>query len=145
MAENLRTSKYQNGNSINTNLDDLSWSTATSGAFAIYENNPTLDTSYGKLYNWYAVSDNRGICPTGWHVPSQSDFITLRENLGGASVAGGKLKLTGTTFWLNPNIDATNESGFSAIGGGTRNSGGSYTVLNQIGFSTRFLTYFFDP
>jgi len=134
MAENLRTSKYQNGNSINTNLDDLSWSTATSGAFAIYENNPTFDTSYGKLYNWYAVSDNRGICPTGWHVPSQSDFITLREYLGGASVAGGKLKLTGTTFWLNPNINATNESGFSAVGGGTRNSGGSYTVLNQIGF-----------
>ena len=134
MAENLRTSKYQNGNSINTNLDDQSWSTATSGAFAIYENNPTFDTSYGKLYNWYAVSDNRGICPTGWHVPSQAEFITLRENLGGASVAGGKLKLTGTTFWLNPNINATNESGFSAVGGGTRNSGGSYTVLNQIGF-----------
>jgi uncharacterized protein (TIGR02145 family) len=134
MAENLRTSKYQNGNSINTNLDDQSWSTATSGAFAIYENNPTFDTSYGKLYNWYAVSDNRGICPTGWHVPSQAEFITLREYLGGASVAGGKLKLTGTTFWLNPNINATNESGFSAVGGGTRNSGGSYTVLNQIGF-----------
>jgi uncharacterized protein (TIGR02145 family) len=134
MAENLKTSKYQNGNSITTNLDDLSWSTATSGAIAIYENNPTFDTSYGKLYNWYAVSDNRGICPLGWHVPSQAEFITLREYLGGASVAGGKLKLTGTTFWLNPNIDATNESGFSAIGGGTRNSGGSYTVLNQIGF-----------
>jgi uncharacterized protein (TIGR02145 family) len=134
MAENLKTSKYQNGNSITTNLDDLSWSTATSGAFAIYENNPTFDTSYGKLYNWYTVSDNRGICPVGWHVPSQAEFITLREYLGGASVAGGKLKLTGTTFWLNPNIDATNESGFSAIGGGTRNSGGSYTVLNQIGF-----------
>jgi uncharacterized protein (TIGR02145 family) len=134
MAENLKTSKYQNGNPITTNLDDLNWSTATSGAFAIYDNNTNFDTSYGKLYNWYAVSDNRGICPLGWHVPSQGEFIILIEYLGGANVAGGKLKLTGTTFWLDPNINATNESGFSAIGGGTRNSGGSYTVLNQIGF-----------
>jgi uncharacterized protein (TIGR02145 family) len=92
---------------------------------------------YGNLYNWYSVADNRNICPAGWHVPSDAEFTTLITYLGGESVAGGKMKVTGTTYWNSPNVGATNENGFSALPGGSRGNGGSFSGI-------RILTMFWN-
>jgi uncharacterized protein (TIGR02145 family) len=129
MKENLKVSKYRNGDPIPTNLDNAAWQNTTNGAFAIYESNPVNDSIYGKLYNWYAVADPRGLCPTGWHVPSDAEWTTLENFLGGVDVAGGKMKSTGTIqastgLWLDPNTGATNSSGFTAFPGGFRGYAG---------------------
>jgi uncharacterized protein (TIGR02145 family) len=138
MKENLRLSHYRNGDPIPVVTDNTAWSNLTSGARSWYDNDSkSYEASYGNLYNWYAGSDTRGICLVGWHVPSQTDAQNLINFLGGFTVAGGKLKEVGTTYWydtFNGNLGATNESGFSARGGGTRNSGGNFSVLRQIGF-----------
>ena len=126
MKENLKTTKYRNGDAIATGLDNSAWYYATTGAYAILDNNNANDTIYGKLYNWYAVSDPRGICPTGWHVPSDDEWIKLTNYLGGQEVAGGKMKVTGTTYWPSPNIGATNESSFSALPGSFRPETGNF-------------------
>ena len=118
MTENLKVSKYRNGDAIPTNLSSTDWQNTTSGAYAIYNN-----TTYGKLYNWHAVADPRGLCPTGWHVPSYAEWTTIENFLGGSSVAGGKMKSTGTIeagtgLWYSPNTNATNSSGFMGLAGG---------------------------
>jgi uncharacterized protein (TIGR02145 family) len=118
MSENLRTTNYRNGDPIPTGLDNATWSTTTSGAYAIYNNDNANDAIYGKLYNWYAVADPRHVCPTGWHEPTDGEWTTLTDYLGGAAVAGGKMKTTGLQYWISPNTDATNESGFSGLPGG---------------------------
>jgi uncharacterized protein (TIGR02145 family) len=124
MKENLKTSKYRNGDPITTNLNNTDWGNANFGAYnAIYDNYPDYDITYGKLYNWYAVADPRGLCPVGWHVPSDAEWTTLEDFLGGAVVAGGKMKSTGTIgagtgLWYSPNADATNSSGFTGLPGG---------------------------
>jgi uncharacterized protein (TIGR02145 family) len=83
------------------------------------------------LYNWYAVADSRNLCPVGWHVPSNAEWTTLEDFLGGASVAGGKLKST-SALWSAPNTEATNESGFSGLPGGYRNTYGSYYYVGDM-------------
>lgn len=83
-------------------------------------NNSQFDCPYGKLYNWYAVVDPRHVCPTGWHEPTDGEWTTLTDYLGGVEVAGGKMKTTGFQYWQNSNTDATNESGFSGLPGGFR-------------------------
>ena len=129
MSENLRTTNYRNGDPIPTGLTDEAWFLTTSGAYAIYNNDNANDAIYGKLYNWYAVADPRHVCPSGWHEPTDGEWTTLTDYLGGAAVAGGKMKTTGTQYWLSPNTDATNESGFSGLPGGFRSSlGGIYGV-----------------
>lgn len=90
--------------------------------------------TYGYLYNWYAATDARNLANTGWHVPSSTELATLDTYLGGGSVSGGKLKETGTTYWLSPNTGATNESGFNGRGAGERASDGTFTTPNQRGF-----------
>jgi uncharacterized protein (TIGR02145 family) len=126
MAENLRTTVYRNGNAIANVTDGNQWAGLTTGAWCYYENNSDsanggqYDCPYGKLYNWYAVADARNVCPTGWHVPTDAEWTTLTTFLGGVSIAGGKMKSTGTQYWLSPNQDATNESGFSGLPGGFR-------------------------
>ena len=132
MKENLKVSKYRNGDPIPTNLTDAAWSAATTGAYAIYNNDAANNTTYGKLYNWYAVADSRNLCPTGWHVPSDGEWTTLENYLGGSSVAGGKLKST-STLWNAPNSNATNESGFSGLPGGYRYYNGSYYDIGDYG------------
>jgi uncharacterized protein (TIGR02145 family) len=142
MAENLKTTKYRNGNIIPTNLSDANWQSTASGAYAIYNNDAANNTSYGKLYNWYAVADSRNLCPTGWHVPSDAEWTTLVNFLGGSSAAGGKLKST-YSLWTSPNTGATNESGFSALPGGFRFSNGPYDFTSDYGYwwsSTQFST-----
>jgi uncharacterized protein (TIGR02145 family) len=105
----------------------------STGAYCDYNNTPSNSTTYGKLYNGYAVIDSRNIAPTGWHVPTDAEWTILTTYLGGESVAGGKLKETGTNHWLSPNTGATNETGFTALPGGTCRWDGSFFVLNYTG------------
>jgi uncharacterized protein (TIGR02145 family) len=140
MAENLRTTKYANGDSIPNVIDNSQWFSLTSGAWVHYNNDNQYEYPYGKLYNWYTVADSRNVCPTGWHVPSDTEWITLINYLdpnanGGDNfnTAGGKMKSAGTQYWLSPNTDATNESGFSGQPGGARNGGGTFEFMGYNG------------
>ena len=89
------------------------------------------NTNYGKLYNWYAVNDSRGLCPTGWHVPTTIEWNAMEDYLGGVSVAGGKLKTI--DGWNSPNLGATNESGYTGLPGGYRFTDGTYLFNLQLG------------
>jgi uncharacterized protein (TIGR02145 family) len=134
MKENLKVSKYRNGDPIPTNLTNAEWyASTTSGACAVYNNDAANNTTYGKLYNWYAVVDSRNLCPTGWHVPTDAEWTTLENYLGGTSVAGGKLKST-SSLWASPNTGATNESGFSGLPGGNRSGTGTYLNIGNYGY-----------
>jgi len=118
MVENLKTTKYRNGEEIINVTDFHEWSTLATGAFCWFDNDTTYKINYGALYNWYAAIDTRNISPLGWHVPSDDEWTILTNFLGGESVAGGKMKETGTSHWWGPNTGATNESGFTALPGG---------------------------
>lgn len=122
MVENLKVTKYRNGDPILNISDDAAWNVLTTGAYCWYKNDVTNKAPYGALYNWYAVDDSRKITPIGWHVPSLEEWTTLITFLGGEIVngAGGKLRETGNKHWLIPNIGDTNSSGFTALPGGTR-------------------------
>jgi uncharacterized protein (TIGR02145 family) len=145
MKENLKVSKYRNGDAIPTNLSNSAWQNTSSGANAIYDNNPVNNSIYGKLYNWYSVADSRGLCPVGWHVPSDAEWKTLEISLGMivadanligdrgiAQNVGGKLK--SASLWNNPNTSATNESGFSGLPGGFRDNSGEYEYFGGNGY-----------
>ena len=144
MAENLRTTSYANGDPIQNVTDGTQWSNLTTGAWAHYNNDNQYENPYGKLYNWYTVADPRNVCPTGWHVPTDAEYTLLTDYLGGEAAAGGKMKSTGTQYWLSPNTDATNESGFSGLPGGRRVSNGSFNAIGYNGYwwsSTEFDTF----
>jgi len=135
---NLKVSKYCNGDIIPTGLNDSVWENTTSGAYAIYNNDRRNDGLYGKLYNHYAVTDSRGLCPTGWHVPSDAEWNTLENQSGGSSVAGGALKSTAMQptpgGWASPNTGATNSSGFTALPCGRRTYWGSFIDVTDDGY-----------
>jgi uncharacterized protein (TIGR02145 family) len=134
MAENLRTTKYRNGDPIHYEYGSTPWTTLTSGAYCWYNNNEGNKKPYGTLYNWYAVFDNRNICPAAWHVPSNSEWETLINYLGGPDVAGGKLKEVNTIHWDSPNTEATNGSGFTGLPGGLRFGGtGRFDLMGSHG------------
>ncbi|MCX6246703.1 MAG: fibrobacter succinogenes major paralogous domain-containing protein [Bacteroidetes bacterium] len=120
MVENLKVTHYRNGDEIPNIRDTTAWGRLTTGAWCWYNNNDSNDSVYGKMYNWFAVSDSRIIAPKGWHVPADDEWSTLISFLGKEDVAGGKMKETGTAHWNSPNTGATNESGFTAIPGGYR-------------------------
>jgi uncharacterized protein (TIGR02145 family) len=122
--ENLDVTRYRNGDTIPQVADSLLWLYQTSGAWCYY-NNDTANAIYGKLYNWYAVNDPRGIAPVGWHVPTDAEWGQLHACLGYSSVAGGKMKETGLVHWAAPNTGATNSSGFTGLPGGGRGVNGS--------------------
>jgi len=135
IKENLKTTKYATGDAISNITDATEWTGLTTGAYCWYDNSETTYKAYyGALYNWYAVRDVRNICPAGWHVPLESEWTQLETFLGGSSVAGGKLKETGTVHWSSPNVGATNESGFYARGGGDRWLNGWFTNYRTNGF-----------
>ena len=124
IQSNLNVAHYRNGDIIPQVTDLTQWATLTTGAWCYYNNDPANGAIYGKLYNWYAVIDPRGIAPQGWHVPSNNEWTILSNCLGGDNISGEKMKEIGTVHWTNPNI-ATNSSGFSALPGGQiTNSGG---------------------
>ena len=136
---NLKVSKYRNGDSIPTGLNNSDFGLTSSGTYSIYENDQVYDGLYGKLYNHLAVMDTRGLCPTGWHVPTDNEWSIMENFLGGSSVAAGALKSTTTQptpgGWYSPNTGATNSSGFSAMPGGIRYGGnGTYGAVLSYGY-----------
>ena len=118
MKENLRTTSYCNGDPIELVTDSLAWHNYRGGAVCNYKNDPKISQTYGRMYNYYAVIDKRGLCPKGWHVPSDDEWQVLCDYLGGHMIAGGKMKEAGTEHWSGPNEGATNESGFTALPAG---------------------------
>jgi uncharacterized protein (TIGR02145 family) len=126
MAKNLEVTRYRNGDSITFVTDSAGWLNPGTGLCCEFENDPGNGSIYGKLYNWYAIQDSRNIAPEGWHMPSDAEWAELASNLGGADIAGSCLKETGTTHWNDPNADATNSSGFTALPGGLRTPGGDF-------------------
>ena len=131
MAENLKTTKYNNGTDIPLVTDNTAWANLTTPAYCWYNNNSSYKDTYGALYNWYTVNTGN-LCPSGWHVPSDAEWTTLIDYLGGEP--GGKLKETDTTHWHSPNIGATNESGFTALPGGVRDVSGMFGNIGYYGY-----------
>ena len=130
MEKNLEVTTYRNGDPIPYVTDATAWAALTTGAWCYYNNDP----SNGKLYNWYAVNDPRGLAPTGWHVPTDVEWTTLSTTLGGDAVAGGKMKVAGTTRWTAPNTGADNSSGFAGLPGGNRDSNGTFINVGNFGY-----------
>jgi uncharacterized protein (TIGR02145 family) len=134
MQKNLDVSKYRNGDDIPQVTDPLVWPTLTTGAWCWYNNDSaTYAATYGKLYNFEAVRDPRGLAPQGWHIPTDAEWTSLGTCLGGDAVAGGKLKEPGITHWLAPNTGSSNSSGWTALAGGMRTTGGVFDNLNLTG------------
>jgi len=151
--ENLKTAKYADGSVIPNVTGDSAFVSFSTGAWCNYGDSAGNDSVYGKLYNWHTVADPRNVCPAGWHVPTDTEWTTLINFLGGDSIAGGKMKTT--TGWQAPNTGATNESGFSGLPGGYRSSStGTFGNVGNNGYWwsssefdayrawTRYLSYF---
>jgi uncharacterized protein (TIGR02145 family) len=147
MKENLKTTKYSNGTGILLVNTSATWDALTnkSKAYCWYDDNINNKDTYGALYTWAAAMNEalssttkpsgvQGVCPTGWHLPSDAEWTELETYLGGNSIAGGKLKETGTTHWLSPNLGATNESGFSGLPGGDRSFNGEFSNITFYGY-----------
>jgi len=134
MTENLKTTKYNDGTAIPLVTNNTAWSNLTTPGYCWYRNEETTyGGTYGALYNWYVVEAGN-VCPTGWHIPTDTEWTVLTDYLGGANVAGGKLKETGTTYWTTPNTGATNETGFTALPGGYRDNSGSFANVGGSGY-----------
>jgi len=135
MAENLKVTHYNNGDPITHITNNGDWGSFDEGQYGIYNNEPTNADTYGNLYNWAVVDDDRGVCPEGWHVPTDDEWTVLTDYLGGWQVAGGKMKEAGLEHWNSPNIGATNESGFNGLPSGFRGlNSGSYYPIGLFGY-----------
>jgi uncharacterized protein (TIGR02145 family) len=140
MAENLKTTRYNDGTIIPLITDNTLWEIASTDgdpAYCWYNNVPANLITYGALYNWYAIdtlsNGNKNVCPTGWHVPTNGEWTTLTTYLGGEAVAGGKMKEAGLAHWASPNGGATNESGFAGLPGGGRYGNGTFSSVGVYG------------
>ena len=133
LDRNLDVSRYRNGDLIPEVQDPNEWRYLKSGAWCYYNNDPIYGAIYGKLYNWYAVNDPRGLAPDGYHIPSDFEWSIITAYLGGDFVAGDKMKETGIDHWHSPNERATNESGFTGLPGGIRNYNGDFFNINFSG------------
>lgn len=138
-SENLNVLTYRNGDVIPQVTDAKAWATLKTGAWCYYNIDELNGPIYGKLYNWYAVHDPRGLAPKGWHIPTDAEWTTLTDNLGGETIAGGKMKTTENTTssngkWATPNTRATNESGFSGLPGGYRDFNGTFYYIGFYGY-----------
>jgi uncharacterized protein (TIGR02145 family) len=145
-TKNLAVTAYSDGTVIPQVTDPTAWTNLTTGAWCYYNSDATNNATYGKLYNWYAAVGiydaaslanptlRKKLAPTGWHVPTDAEWTTLTTCLGGESVAGGKMKETGTAHWTSPNTYATNESGFTGLPGGFRYGNGAFTGIGTYGF-----------
>ena len=155
---NLKVSTYINGDPITNLMSEVSWTNTNSGAWCYYNNDASNNDIYGKLYNFHAlvgdtiavekyVTNNDNIivdtlfydsfpcriCPDGWKIPYEDDWIDLINYLGNSNVAGGKMKDSTLNYWKSPNLGATNESGFNGVPGGLRNANGSFDYLTEMG------------
>ena len=130
MQRNLDVTTYRNGDTIPMVADNSKWQKLTTGAWCYYDNDSaTYAAIYGKLYNWYAIIDPRGLAPAGWHMPNNAEWDIMVKWLGGVRSAGSKMKEIGITNWLTPNNDATNSSGFTGLPGGFRYYNGKFFDL----------------
>ena len=158
MKENLKVTHYNNGDEIPTGYSNSEWASLSTGAYTVYNDNEINADTYGYLYNWYAIDLETGVCPEGWHVPTDDEWTILSDYLGGSDIAGGKMKectegsCPESEYWFSPNMGATNESGFTGLPGGCRGGGsGSYLYLGGSGFfwsSTEYnsnLAWFWVP
>jgi uncharacterized protein (TIGR02145 family) len=127
MLHNLNVTTYANGDTIPEVTDPNQWSKLTTGAWCYYNNDSTNDLSYGKLYNWYAVNDPRGLAPAGWHIASKEDWSAMVNSVGGDPYAGGKLK--STNLWMAPNTGATNITQFNGTPAGYRSEFGNSSLM----------------
>jgi uncharacterized protein (TIGR02145 family) len=132
MNKNLEVTNYRNGDPILQVTDPTAWSNLTTGAWCYYANNLANGPIYGKLYNWYAVNDPRGLAPEGWHIPTDFEVATLNNCLGAS--AGGLMKQLGTTLWTTPNDGATNGSGFNGVPSGYRSNTGVFSSLGTYAY-----------
>ena len=168
MAENLKTTRYNDGTVIPLKTSNTAWSTASTNgedAYCWYDNDVSNLITYGALYNWYAIdplsNGDKNVCPVDWHVPTDVEWDVLRDFVdpssnGNNNTAGGKMKEAGLAHWNSPNSSATNESGFAGLPGGDRNSSGTFFNIGSFGYwwsSTelntavawyRYLYYSFD-
>jgi uncharacterized protein (TIGR02145 family) len=139
-SHNLSVTAYRNGNIIPQVADPVQWASLTTGAWCYINNDPATNAVYGKLYNWYAVHDPRGLAPIGWHIPTTTEWTVLTTYLGGNTIAGGKLKTTGTSLWNSPNVITSPNSFFNAVPAGFRYGTSSTTAFRQPGVSAYFWT-----
>jgi uncharacterized protein (TIGR02145 family) len=147
LKENLRTTRYKNGDVIPNITNATTWTNTNNGAYCAY-NNDNNSACLGYLYNYHAVADARGLCPTGWSVPTKAQFDALGDELGGNNDAGGKMKIQGVVWWKTPNDGATDESGFNAFPAGRRRFGNgafayfgetaTFWASNRVGCLTNF-------
>lgn len=128
MAENLRSTVLNDGTAITLAADSTAWKNLSGPGYCWYNNNESYKDTYGALYNGYTTDSSR-ICPTGWHIPSNEEWLELVTYLGDSLDAGGMLKTTGTLYWHVPNTGADNKSGFSALGAGIRYFEGTFASL----------------
>ena len=153
MVENLNVGHFRNGDSILEVKTNEEWALAGKEGkpvWCYYDNDPANGKKYGKLYNWYAVNDPRGLAPDGWHIPSDDEWTQLTDYIGGKNVAGGKMKSTGTIqartgLYKDPNTNATNESGFTGLPGGSRHIIGAFQDIGDSGYwwsSKEYNTYY---
>ncbi|MFH1118285.1 MAG: FISUMP domain-containing protein [Bacteroidota bacterium] len=133
MGENLKVALYNNGESIQQVFSSTDWSALSTGGWCWMNNDNQYEIPYGKLYNYYAVTDSRNLCPAGWHVPTDTEWTILSDYLGGTAVAGGKMKETGTVHWNTPNNGATNTSSFTGVAGGYRTNDGTFSNFGNHG------------
>jgi uncharacterized protein (TIGR02145 family) len=138
MAENLKTTRYRNGDLIETTNPstlDIIKESAPKYQWS-YDSDENNVNTYGRLYTWYAATDNRGLCPTGWHLPDDKEWTELESFLDEKNwnQAGGMMKEKGITHWQSPNEGATNESGFTGLPGGTRTNTGEFLYLLSRGY-----------
>jgi uncharacterized protein (TIGR02145 family) len=147
MAENLKTTRYNDGTDIVLITDGAAWSAASTNGdpgYCWYDNDASNLITYGALYNWYAIdmlsNGDKNVCPTGWHIPTDGEWDVLRDfvdpsvNGNNNSLAGGKMKEAGMAHWDSPNIGATNESGFAGLPGGYRNGSGVFSFIGNFGY-----------
>ncbi|MEN9334344.1 MAG: hypothetical protein RLY35_1524 [Bacteroidota bacterium] len=144
MQKNLNVSKYRNGDLISTGLDNIQWNITEQGSYAIYGNDIQMEQLYGKLYNWFVVSDMRGVCPLGWKVPDENDWNKLVTSLDPiadtlcitcdqSSIAGAMIKTNQSGSWINGSI-GNNGSGFTSLPAGSRNYYGLFSVEGEDGY-----------
>lgn len=133
MAENLKTTKFNDDAAITLVSKNADWQSLTTSGYCWYKNDDaTYKATYGALYNWYAVNSGK-LCPTGWHIPTNAEWATLETTLGADSLVGGRMKETGISHWMSPNAKANNKGGFSALPAGSRNALGDFDFLGYSG------------
>jgi uncharacterized protein (TIGR02145 family) len=133
MAEDLKSTLYNDGSHIPLVENYDEWANLTLPAYSWYNNDSSNAENFGALYNWYVLESEK-LCPEGWHVPSDEEWIALESILGGAGLAGGALKEEGTKLWKTPNLEASNESGFTARPGGYRSYNGTFNLMRTSGY-----------